>query len=114
MFDATPVESTLPLEKLELVPLTCTPDPTWIGSPFPEAPCIWAKISPKFMIPSLYPTVLRFAKLFEMRLSHEESASKPESGIAKDDIYLPPVWVRIVDWAGAPKLPYRFISADGP
>jgi hypothetical protein len=34
---------------------------------------------------------LRLARLFEMTLSASDDASRPESGIAKVDIYLPPV-----------------------
>ena len=43
----------------------------------------------------------------------EDVASRPDSGIEKADIYLPPVIVELEVAAGVPKLPYRFISAFG-
>jgi hypothetical protein len=46
-----------------------------------------------------------------MTFRAEELACKPESGIEKDAIYLPPVSVEFEVWAGAATLPYRFMRA---
>jgi hypothetical protein len=45
-----------------------------------------------------------------MEFSAEELVDKPDSGIEKDDIYLPPVVGKLEVAVGALMLPYRFIS----
>jgi hypothetical protein len=40
-------------------------------------------------------------------------ASRPDSGVEKADIYLPPVSVELEVAAGVAKLPYRFMNAFG-
>src|SRR6202789_4718347 len=94
MFDAVPVELTDPFVKFEEVPSISTPDPIWMGSPFPDVPCICEKISPKLSVWSLNPSVLRFAKLLPITSSSEELACRPESGTEQDAIYLPPESVK--------------------
>jgi hypothetical protein len=47
-------------------------------------------MSPKLRVWLLYPSVLRLARLFAITLSEFELACRPESGIPKDAIELPP------------------------
>src|SRR5208282_4552310 len=84
----TPVVVILPCVNGESTELIVAPTPTCTGSPAPSEPNIWKNRSLKMGVPVLNAVVFRLDKSLEITERACSSASRPESDVEKDDMFL--------------------------